>query len=360
MIDKKRTRMAFCVFFFSALIITGLAMLYRDAKGASMNTRSRESLAMDTIMRISIHSAKAPEELDMILDGAFGIIADLDGHLSMHMPSSDISLVNVNAGQSPVPVSQETASAVWASLAIAQRTGGAFDPTIGPVSDIWKTRSVENPRGEVPDDAEIREALSLVGASMAHVSADNRIYLEKQGMKLDLGGIAKGYASGAVRDFLISAGVESALIDLGGNVFVIGTAPGRAKGDPWRIGIQHPYRPRGEIICSIAANGTSVITAGVYERYVEIGGKKYTHIFDPRTGHPVDGDLLSVTIVAEDPAAGDALSTAFMAIGVEKSKKLLESFPGVEAIFITKGQGAEPDVTATEGIKGLIKNEAKG
>jgi thiamine biosynthesis lipoprotein len=355
MIDKKHAEVrAFLGFFFPLLIIAGLAFRLWDAKGANMNTRSRETLAMDTIIKISISSGKTPEDLDLILDGAFSLISGIEGKLSMHMPSSDISLANANAGRKPVRVSSETADVVRTSLAVAELSDGAFDPTIGPVSVLWGTQGEGKRRSLFPDDAEISGALSLVDRKMAKVDGDDRIYLEKTGMKLDLGGVAKGYASAVVRDFLISAGIKSALIDLGGNVLVVGD---RQDGTPWRIGIQHPGRPRGEPICSIAVSGTSVITAGVYERYIEIEGKKYTHIFDPRTGTPIESGLLSVTVVSEDPTVGDALSTAFMVIGLKKSKKLLESLPGIDAIFVSEGNGGTPEIHATAGIRGLVVNE---
>jgi thiamine biosynthesis lipoprotein len=241
---------------------------------------------------------------------------------------------------------------VSASVAISRLTGGAFDPTIGPVTALWRIGDAQNPRLRLPDDGEIEAALSLVGADMVTVSPDDRVYLAKAGMKIDLGGIAKGFVSAEIGDFLTASGIGSALIDLGGNVVAVGNRP---NGTPWRIGIQHPYRPRGEPICSIEVSGVSVITAGVYERYVEIDGKRYPHIFDPRTGRPVEGDLLSATVVSDDPTTADALSTAFMAMGLEKSKELLESLPGTEAVFVSRGTGEEPELYATAGIKGLAR-----
>ncbi|MDR1020331.1 MAG: FAD:protein FMN transferase [Synergistaceae bacterium] len=342
----------FLAFFLCLLFVCAYIYRIREERGDGMNVRSRESLAMDTIIRVSLHSCKTPEELERILDGTFALIASLDSELSMFKPSSGIALVNASSGQAPVKVSRETSRAVSASLALFRLTGGAFDPTIGPVTALWRIGDAKNPRLRLPDNREIEEALALVGADMATVSPDDRVYLSRAGMKIDLGGIAKGFVSAEAGNFLAAAGVESALIDLGGNVLTVGSRP---NGTPWKIGIQHPYRQRGEPICSIEVSGAAVITAGVYERYVEIDGKRYPHIFDPHTGRPVEGDLLSVTVVSEDPTAGDALSTAFMALGLEKSKELLESLPGVEAIFVSKGTGAEPELYATVGIKGLTR-----
>ncbi|MDR1515386.1 MAG: FAD:protein FMN transferase [Synergistaceae bacterium] len=356
MSDKNRTAArAFLLCFFSLLLVGAIIYSIRERGGTRVNERSRESLAMDTIIRVSVNSGKTPEELDRILDGAFELIAGLDDSLSMHKASSDISRVNANAGQKPVKVAPRTAAVLWTAAAAANLTDGAFDVTIGPVTALWQIRDAKNSRLTLPGRDEIEDALSLVGADMMTVSADNLIYLKKEGMKLDLGGIAKGFAASETGNFLAEAGIESALIDLGGDVLALGSRP---NGAPWRIGIQHPYRPRGEPICSITVNGASVITAGVYERFIKIGGKRYPHIFDPRTGRPIEGSLLSATVVTDDPTTGDALATAFMTLGLEKSKKLLESLPGVEAIFVSRGQADdEPELYVTSGIKGLVKTD---
>jgi thiamine biosynthesis lipoprotein len=353
MLDKNRTSArSLLLFFFSLLLLSVIVYGVREREVTGINTISRESLAMDTIIRVSVSSGKTPEELDRVLDGVFLLIANLDDSLSMHKPSSDISRVNTHAGREPVKVARRTATVLREALAAAELTGWAFDATIGPITALWRIRDAENPRLALPEDHEIKEALSLVGGDMMTVSGDDTVYLEKAGMKIDLGGIAKGFAAAEAGSFLSEAGIESALIDLGGNVLAVGNRP---NGTPWRIGVQHPYRPRGEPICSITVNGASVITAGVYERFTEIGGKRYPHIFDPSTGRPVEGNLLSATVVAEDPAMGDALSTAFMTLGLEKSKKMLETLPGVEAIFISKSEDGEPELYVTSGIHGFVK-----
>ncbi|MDR3255899.1 MAG: FAD:protein FMN transferase [Synergistaceae bacterium] len=337
----------------AAIILTcaAVAAVALRVPGFGMNSRSRDGVAMDTLVSVSVHSRKSADELDRILDGAFELIASLDKKLSMHDASSDISRANAGAGSSGVSVSPEVFGLLFQALRIAEISGGAFDPTVGPLSVLWRAGDRDNPRDEPPDAAEIASALSLVGCGMLSLRAPDEISLEKAGMKLDLGGVAKGYASGAVGNFLKRSGVESALVDLGGNVLALG---GRPNGERWRIGVQHPLRRRGEPICSIEIEDSSVITAGVYERFTEMSGRRYTHIFDPRTGRPVEGELLSVTVITDDPTTGDALSTAFMVMGMERAMALADDL-GVEAIFLSARNGAEVELTTTNGLDGRVR-----
>jgi thiamine biosynthesis lipoprotein len=350
---KNLFRFRFIFIFLAALSLVAL-LLYRVRVGEVFltNSRSRDGLAMNTIISVSVSSKKTPGEIDLILDGAFELIENLDKRLSMHDASSDISRVNAAAGLESIRVAPEVAGVVASAIELSAATNGAFDPTIGPVVALWRIGDTENPRHNVPGADEIAEALSLVDYRRVKTTGPDELFLERTGMMLDLGGVAKGYASGAVGDYLRASGVESALVDLGGNVLVVG---GRANGEPWRIGVQHPFGRRGEPLCSVAVRDSSVITAGVYERFAMIGGKKYPHIFNTRTGFPVNGDLLSVTVVTNDPTAGDALSTAFMVMGKDDSMKLMKELVGVEAIFVSTGDDGEPRVTATEGLRnGLV------
>ena len=158
------------------------------------------------------------------------------------------------------------------------------------------------------------------------------------------------------RDYLKSEGVTSALIDLGGNVVVFGgrAERGERERSQWNIGIQYPSEPRGTPICTLKIHDGSVITAGVYERYWEADGIRYTHILDPSDGRPIEGPLKSVTIVSNDPAQGDALSTAFMVMGEYRSLELLQLIPGCDAVFISEDENGEYRILATEGLRGSL------
>ncbi|MDR3255118.1 MAG: FAD:protein FMN transferase [Synergistaceae bacterium] len=355
-VDRKHAvRAAFLVMFF---VCAAIAVWFFRSSGVGMNSGSRDGLSMDTLVSVLVHSRQTPNEINLMLDGAFELIDGFDKKLSMHDPSSDVSRVNASAGLAAVKVAPETFEALSSALRIAEVSGGAFDPSVGPISTLWRVGDRENPLTEIPKADEIEATLSLVGYNMVSTEAPDKIFLENSGMKLDLGGVAKGYVSGEVGDFLRANGVESAILDLGGNVLVVG---GRPDGEAWRIGVQHPLKPRGEPICSVAIRDSSVITAGVYERFVEIGGKRYAHIFDPRAGRPVEGNLLSATVISDDPAVGDALSTAFMVMGIGSSKELAARL-GVEAIFVYSGEDGGVEVTTTDGLEGrvvMIGNETR-
>lgn len=317
-------------------------------------TAKREGVLLDTVVSVE---ATGKGDTKGALDGAFALIKTLDETFSMYNPGSAVSRINDAAGDHPVKVDQDVLDAVQAAKDVASLSDGAFDPTIGPVTKLWgigdSTRSLD----AVPERATIDRALALVGYRKIELNDSNgTIYLSARGAMLDLGAIAKGFVSQKVAEYLRSEGIESALIDLGGNVQLIG---GRPNGEPWRIGIQNPDGKRGEAICAIELRDTAAITAGTYERFVDIGGERYTHIFDPRTGYPVKNNLASVTVVCSNGAEGDALSTALMVIGPDRMgsvRELLSLFPEAEAVFVTRVASGALEVRATKGLEGRVKS----
>ena len=150
---------------------------------------------------------------------------------------------------------------------------------------------------------------------------------------IDLGGIAKGYIADRIKDYLVSQGVKSAIIDLGGNILCVGKRP---DGEPFRIGIQRPFADRSETAAIVEIDGKSVVSSGIYERYFEKDGVLYHHILNPDTGYPYDNGLVSVTIISDESVDGDGLSTSCFALGLEKGMELIDSLPDVYAVFITE------------------------
>ncbi|MDR1137697.1 MAG: FAD:protein FMN transferase [Synergistaceae bacterium] len=318
----------------------------------SLRTVKQENVAMDTVMSITASAAKSSAELEKTVDEAFSLIRGLEGKFSMRDPNSEVSAINAAAGNARVKVSPETFSVLSMALQVANLSDGAFDPTIGAVTLCWQKKLLG---GETPSEEDIREAVSKTGFGALKLHAPDAAYLEAG--SLDLGGIAKGFASAKVRDLLRARGVTSALIDLGGNVVVMGGRPeaGNRERQPWRIGIQHPALPRGTPICTVELYEGSVITAGDYERYWDVGGRRYTHIFNPVNGRPVEGPLKSVTVVSNDPTQGDALTTAFMVMGEDPAVELLRIFPGCEAIFVYDDGERGCRVTATSGLRDTLR-----
>ncbi|MDR1916737.1 MAG: FAD:protein FMN transferase [Synergistaceae bacterium] len=324
----------------------------------SHRTVTRDGVAMDTVIRLTVSAAKSKTELECILDEAFEILADMEKDFSMYAPNSDISMINANSGVSPVPVNPNVYNALKTAFDVASLTYGAYDPTIGPVTSLWKRKTNEH---SIPSNMEILDAASKVGYNDLILYDPNMAYLKTQEGALDLGGIGKGYASMEVKNLLISRGVTSALIDLGGNIVVFGGRPTDSKTTerkPWRIGIQDPSKPRGTALCTVDIYDGSIITAGVYERRREIDGHLYTHIFDPRRGRPIEGNLSSVTIISNDPTQADALSTALIVMGTDRSLDLLRILPGFDAVFISESGEGSYEILATGGLRDSLKTES--
>lgn len=336
-----------------AVAIFGAVVLFGRSFG--LVTLSRDGLAMDTVIRITASARTSRDELEKTLSRALRLIEALDETFSLYDGRSRLSSVNANAGIRPVSVDTAFFSALGAAIEIAKSTNGAFDPTIGPLTTLWNIRDRGDKR--LPTPEEIASALTHVGIRRIRMKHPDELFLTDRDTKIDLGGIAKGYASREVAKLLRSEGVVSALLDLGGNIMLLGPTP---DGEPWRIGIQHPFKPRGTPLCAVVSSDTAVITAGTYERFATKGDRTFTHIFDPKTGYPVEGDLLSVTVITEDPVAGDALSTAFMVMGIDRTLAFLEKRHGVEAVFVSRAGDAKLDVLATGGLRGFLHSMEEG
>jgi len=208
---------------------------------------------------------------------------------------------------------------------------GVFDITAGPESSLWDFTSDNS---KVPEDAQIKEAVKLTGYKNA-VLKDKKLVLKIPGMGIELGAIAKGFIADQLKDYLAENGVTSGTVNLGGNVLCIGK---KTDGSPFRIGVQHPFADRNEIITAVKAEDTSVVYSGIYERYFTQDGKIYHHILDTSTGYPYDNGLVAVTIISVKSVDGDALSTTCFAMGLEKGLEFVNSLEDVYAVFITEDE----------------------
>ena len=316
------------------LVVAGLLSLYlREPEEFT-----RSTMAMNTIIRITVYGHD-----DSPLNDALTLLDDIDRLLSMYNPSSDISLINSSAGTVPISPSTETLEAVADSMRLHEITGGVFNPLIGAVTRLWK---INNADGKIPSQESLDHAVRLADIRNIDISSD-RIFLREKGCVLDLGGMAKGYASTKIAKFLKDKGVKSALIDLGGNVHVVGA---KSDGSSWRIGVRNPLQPTGSPALVADVKDCAVITSGNYERYKTIDGKKYSHFFNPVTGESVNSDLLSVTVITPDGSLADGLATAFMITGVDKALGILREMdnpPGV--VFIT-----QEGIIATSNLREVI------
>jgi len=261
-------------------------------------------------------------------DAAFERIARLDDTMSDYNPRSELMSLCQRAGGPPVPVSEDLFQVLARSQALAERTDGAFDITVGPVVRLWRRARRQH---EMPAVDELAHARELVGHEKLRLDPRARTaQLLKKGMLLDLGGIAKGYAADQALAILKRHGITSALVVAGGEVAVSAPPPGR-KG--WRIGIaplESPDRPPTRFLL---LHDAAVSTSGDAEQYVEIEGKRYSHIVDPRTGIGVVGRS-SVTVVASDATTSDGMATAVSVLGPEQGLELVRSTPATAALII--------------------------
>lgn len=286
---------------------------------------SESRLLLGTSCKITIYDY--PTE-DIFLQ-AFERIADIEQKMSIRISSSEVSLINQNAGIKPVIVSEDTFLVIKEALEVAKLSNGAFDPTVGPLVSAWNIGSDD---ARVPPQEEINSLLPLIGYDMVTLSEkDKSVYLEKEGMMLDLGGIAKGYAADEVAKILVANNVEKAIINLGGNVLTLGT---RVDDTKWRIGVQNPEAERGGYVMIVNLEDQALVTSGPYERFLEVDGVIYHHILDTNTGYPVVTNLTSASIIGSNSFISDALSTAIYSLGLEKGLALINSIDGVEALFI--------------------------
>ena len=238
---------------------------------------------------------------------------------------SPLTRLNAHAGQGGFEVPRELARLLARSFAVAELTGGAFDPTYASAGRLWDFKA-QPP--QVPSEAEIALALRSVGFAKVQIDLEqNRVSLP-EGFRVGLGGIAKGYGVDRAMQVLMDHGIEHAMVNAGGDLKVLGLQNGEA----WRIAVRHP-RAKDRIIAMVPLANTCIVTSGDYERFFEQNGKRYHHILDPRTGMPASG-AMSATVIAQDAAFADALATAMVVLGPERGLPIIEALPRVEAILV--------------------------
>jgi thiamine biosynthesis lipoprotein len=269
-------------------------------------------------------------------------IRRLQSLLSVYSSGSDVAGLNKMAGKGPVTLHPDTVRVLSRALEISSLSDGAFDITAGPLIKAWAVTS-GNP--VPPSGSAISSLRDLVSYRDLHVDGPGRsAYLAKPGQMVDLGGIGKGFAGDKAASVYRRHGIESALLDLGGNIVAVGSRP---DGSPWNVGIQDPAGARGECLGVLQVRNRSVVTSGDYERYFEAGGRRYHHIIDPATGYPASSGLSSVTVVGDDSMTADGLSTAVFVLGAEKGLRLIAQVRGAEAVLVTSAR----EVIVTDGLK---------
>ncbi|MCD7946669.1 MAG: FAD:protein FMN transferase [Oscillospiraceae bacterium] len=315
------------------------ALLLTACGREELSSETRANL-LGTVITVSTYEPISAEDYRAVFD----IVSDIDTRMSASSADSELAAVNASSGVAPVAVSDDLYALIQEACDFASYSGGAFDPTVGAVMELWKQDGEFAVR---PTDAEIEEKRPLVDYR-AVVLADGAVFLPTAGMRLDLGGIAKGYACDQALVCLRERGITSALLDFGGNIYAAGTRP---NGEPWRIGVTVPLAGEsGQSVCALRVQDYAVVTSGGYQRYFTEDGTTYHHIIDPKTGYPAESGLLSVTILNPSSTQADALSTACFVLGLEDGMRLLEGLEGSEGIFIT----TDYTIYITSGLTGAL------
>ena len=314
---------------------------------------------MDTYMGISAYG----EDAEAALDEAEAEILRLDALLAAEHDDSEIAALNANGGGD---VSEDTAYLVKRAMELYKETDGAFDITVYPLKELWGFTTQEY---RVPSEKEIQETLPVVGTDLIELreEAENDeapvLVYQKEGVRIDLGGIAKGYTSARVAEIFEKHGVRG-MINLGGNVQLVGPKP---DGSLWRVAIRKPEStedgaipwlrsdsPQAEAVGQedfigiLATSGEAVVTSGGYERYFEADGNIYHHILDASTGYPSDSDLISATVVSADGTLADGLSTSIFVMGLDRATEYWKSHSNDFDMIAMNKDG---ELFATEGLR---------
>jgi len=309
-------------------LIIAIYLVGRRSQPVQMDGGYRE--VMGTFARIVVVADKAQQARNCI-EAGFAELRRIDALMSDYKADSELSKVNRSAFRGPVKVSDELFGLLQKSVEFSRLSNGAFDITVGPLVDLWRKAGEVN---AMPDENELAEAKSRVDYEKLILDANEQtVRFAVDGMRLDLGGIAKGYSVDKAVSVMKQKGAIAGMVDSGGNIYCFGKP---ADKNVWLIGIQDPRLENNEPLMVLKLKDMAVATSGDYRRFVMVGGKKVSHIIDTNTAtgaHKLAGD----TVIAKTAVDADAISTVVNVLGAEKGLTLIESLPDVECILITAG-----------------------
>lgn len=292
----------------------------------SRHKLQQEMLLMGTRVEI-IALGNNRAALQKAVSHAFQEIKRIERIMSEWDDGSEVSAINRNAGLRPVKISGELIDILNKSIQISKATNGAFDITWLPLKDLW---NMDEKLSRLPSDAEIKHIINIIGYEYLKLNnRESTAYLNKAQMKIGLGAIAKGYAVDKSATVMKKAGINNFLINAGGDIY----ASGLNENAPWEVGIKAP-NSNNDIITSININNEAIATSGVYEKYIIINDRKYSHIINPRTGHPSASDIKSISVIAGTCTLADAWATALLVMGTEKALAMVDSRSEIEAFII--------------------------
>lgn len=326
-------------------LLTGCAKFFPAEKqetSVQPTSDTREIFAMDTVMTVTAYGDRSEEAVQ----AAEEEIKRLDALFSVGNASGDIARLNENAS---AVVSGETCELINRSKELYNSTGGALNIAVYPLMEAWGFTSGEY---RVPEQKEIDAMLTCMDVDEISCDENTGEVILPEGMGIDLGAIAKGYTSARLMDVFVSYDIASAIVSLGGNVQALGNKP---DGTKWRVAVEDPFSEEGDSYAGILEiTDQAVITSGAYERYFEQDGKRYHHIIDPATGYPAENGLASVTVVSQDGALADALSTALFVMGKDKALAYWKEHADEFNVILIEDN---KDMTITEGLQDCFSSQ---
>ncbi len=322
----------------TALIL--VVSLLCSCSGRPANPVSGQDFMLNTVVSISLYDSRDRK----IISRCFEMGKEYENRFSKTIEGSEVWVLNHRKPDETVfTVSDDLAELIGLALRMSRLSGGAYDITVEPLSTLW---DFSGGTETVPEDAAIAEAAGKTGWEKITLDGNTLTFLSPD-VTIDLGSIAKGYIADRMKEYLISQNVNSAIINLGGNVLCVGKKP---DGSPFRIGLQTPFEDHNTAFADLNIEDKSVVSSGIYERFFRKGDTLYHHILNPKTGYPYDNGLVAVTIVSDRSVDGDALSTTLFSMGLEDGMALADSMEGVYAYFVT----SDYDMVWSEGAEELI------
>ncbi len=309
------------------LVVAVVVSAVLGLKGCYSTTRTRTFFAADTVCTITLNDGS-----EAVLDGAVELVNRLSVDLNCKAQDSELGRLN-SSGYSQ-KLSDDLAEVLRLGLYYSSTSNGVFDITVKPFTDLWDFKNQTIPTKQKIDLARLK-------VGYKNISLKGNTAKLKNGTQIDLGAIAKGYIADRVVEFLTKQGITSAIINLGGNVSVIG----KNQGKHFSVGIQMPFS--NELAATVMCNDISVVTSGTYQRYFEVDGKQYHHLLDLKSGMPAENSLASVTIISKNATRADALSTLCFLLDKKKGIEWIENTPDTEAVFIDKNN----EIHLTSGLK---------
>ena len=294
-----------------------------------------ETMGSTYTVKIAGTNVVSPQ-LDVLKQAVESRLKEVNRQMSHYQPDSELSRFNRAPAQEPFRISADFGRVLRTAMDLSQRSGGAFDPTLGPVINLWGFGEASSLR-HTPDENQLRKALAHTGLRHLRLTKETELVKDIPGLQLNFSAIAKGFGVDAMAEVMRERGFTNFYVSISGEVFGSGHNP---RGTSWQVGISDPmndWRPGDPTVTVLSISGRAVSTSGDYQKYfMDAQGRRQSHVFDPRTGRPVQHNLGSVSVVADTCTLADALSTTLFVLGPETGPKLIETCTNAAALFVVR------------------------